>query len=85
MKYTFPALIEEDKNDPGFYIITFPDLIGIGSECEAGEEMEVAKEILSLALSSKHRRLVEPTDVEVLKKHYPNCEVILVEVDIEED
>ena len=85
MKYTFPALIEEDENDPGFYIINFPDLIGIGSECGPGEEMDVAKEILSLALSIKHYRLMEPTDPEVLKKHYPNCEVMLVEVDIDED
>ena len=37
MKYCFPALLEEDEREPGFTIISFPDLIGIGSECEKGK------------------------------------------------
>ena len=47
--------------------------------------METAREILGLALITKYRRLVEPTDTEILKKYYPECEVILVEVDVDED
>ena len=83
MKYRFPALCEDDKNEPGFVIITFPDLLGIGSECEKGKELETAKEILSLALSTKHRRLVEPTNVDILKEKFPECKVIMVEVGVD--
>ena len=82
MKYTFPALFKEDPNDPGYIIISFPDLIGIGSEAKEGEEMIYAQEILELALSIPHRRLVNPTAVAILKERYPDYEVRLVTVDI---
>ena len=85
MKYCFHALLEEDEREPGFTIISFPDLIGIGSECEKGKEMETTREILGLALITEYRRLIHPTDVEILKKYYPDCEVILVEVNVDED
>lgn len=82
MKYTYPALFIEDPNDPGYIIISFPDLIGIGSEAKEGEEMIYAQEILELALSIPHRRLVNPTEVAILKERYPDYEVRLVTVDI---
>lgn len=84
MKYTFPALLKVDKDDPNFTIISFPDLLGIGSECEKGKEMETAKEVLELALTAPHYRLCEPTDIEALKQKFPDCKVVLVEVDVEE-
>ena len=83
MKYTFPALIKEDLDNPGYMVISFPDLIGIGSECRMGKEEETAKEVLELALSAPHLRLVEPTDINYLKQRYPDYKVILVTVDIE--
>ena len=83
MKYRFPALIKEDKDEPGFVIISFPDLLGIGSECEIGEEEETAKEILELALETPHRRSIEPTDVEVLRRKFPDRKVIVVEVEVD--
>ncbi len=86
MIYRFPALLYEDKDDPGFTIISFPDLLGIGSECEFGQEEETAKEILHLALSSApHYRLMRPTDIKHLKERYPNDRIIIVEVEIEDD
>ena len=83
MKYRFPALIKEDEDEPGFVVINFPDLLGIGSECEEGEEEETAKEILELALTTPHRRNIEPTDVEVLKKKFPDRMVMVVEVEVD--
>ena len=82
MKYSFPAILKADLAEPGFTIITFPDLLGIGSECEVGHELETAEEILKLALSIPDRRKVEPTDIEVLKKKFPDSKVILVTVNI---
>ena len=81
MKYKFPALLYEDKDNPGYTVITFPDLLGIGSECEKGKEKETAEEVLSLALTNSYRRSIEPTNTEILKNIHKDCEVILVEVD----
>ena len=67
MKFVFPALLKEDKDEPGFTVISFPDLFGIGSECEFGKEEETAKEVLELALLSHRYRNTEPTDIKYLK------------------
>ena len=83
MKYVFPALLEEDKNEPGFTVISFPDLLGIGSECEFGKEEETAKEVLELALSSRLYRNTEPTDIKYLKARFPDYRIILVEADVD--
>ena len=86
MIYRFPALLYEDKDEPGFTVISFPDLLGVGSECEFGKEEETAKEVLHLVLSSApHYRLMNPTDVKYLKQYYPDCRVIIVEVEIDDD
>lgn len=86
MIYRFPALLYEDKDNPGYIVITFPDLLGVGSECAIGEEMETAKEVLSLALNSApHYRLTNPTDIKHLKERYPNDQIIIVEVEIDDD
>ena len=84
MKFTYPALLREDKESPGFTIISFPDMIGIGSECENGKEEETAKEVLELVMSAPHYRLTEPTDINILKEKFPNDRVILVEVEVED-
>ena len=84
MKYTFPVFFNEDKDNPGYTVISFPDLLGIGSECLKGEEIEVAKEVLSLVLtSSKYRQNITPTDINRLKERYPNQEMVLISVDID--
>ena len=86
MIYRFPALLNDDENEPGFVVISFPDLLGIGSECAYGEEEETAKEVLTLALvSMPHYRLMNPTDIKFLKERYPNSRVIIVEVEISDD
>lgn len=85
MKYCFPALLKEDEYELGFTVITFPDLFGIGSECEKGKEVETAHNLLEHVLKDSYYRGFEPTDVEVLKKKFPDYEVILVEVDVDED
>ena len=84
MKYTFPVFFKEDKDDPGYIIISFPDLLGIGSECLKGEEIKTAKEVLELALSSSsYRRSIEPTAINKLKEVYPDQEMTLITVDID--
>ena len=86
MIYRFPALLYEDNDNPGYIVISFPDLLGVGSECAIGEEMETAKEVLTLALSSvPHYRLMNPTDIKHLKERYPNDQIIIVEVEINDD
>lgn len=84
MKYSFPAIFYEDENEPGFIVISFPDLIGVGSECEKGKEIETAKEVLELVLSSSpFRRLTNPTDIKYIKKYNPKCRVELIEVEVD--
>ena len=83
MEHTYPALLFEDIDNPGFIVITFPDLIGVGSECLKGEEMETAKEVLELVLSSNTPyKDIPPSKIERLKEKYPDQEVILVTVNI---
>ena len=85
MKYRFPALLKADKYDPIFTVITFPDLFGIGGECERGKEEATAKEILGLVLKDSYYRGFEPTNIDYLKKRFPDYRVIMVEVDIDDE
>lgn len=86
MKYSFPAIIEKDKQNEKYYIISFPDLPCVqGVALGFNDALCNAKLILAEALKYKHFRNTTATSPEQLNKIYPNKKLFLVEAEYPSD
>lgn len=87
MIYTFPAVFKEDRMDPEFINVIFPD-IPSGTTCGCGRDdaFFMAQDCLMLILETQlEMRHVVPTPIKLLKEQYPFDEVRLISVELFDD
>ena len=85
-KVYYPAVFHKAEPDEIGYWIEFPDLPGCLTEGDTIEESyEMAKEALGLYLDTDgdlfHREFKQPSDIELIKKDFPNELIMLIEYD----
>ena len=82
MKYSFPAIFEQDKEDKEFINVTFPDLWGVVTCGKGMEEAKLmAKDVLLNMLQFDYIRETKSKGLEQTKANFPNKTVELVEVE----
>ena len=82
MKYTFPAILEKDKEDENTINVSFPDLLGVYTFGTTRKEailmaQDVLKEVL---LAAEDLRSIIPTPQKELIELYED--VIMLEVEV---
>lgn len=83
MKYSFPAIFEEDKEDPKLINVTFPDIMGAVTFGEGEDDaMFMAKDLLLLMLEEDYVKNIKPKTLQETKNNFPDKKVLLVEVEI---
>ena len=83
MKYSFPAIFEEDEEDKGFINVTFPDIWGAVTFGEGMEDARfMAQDLLKTVLQREYNREIKPKSLEQTKANFPNKHIELVEVEI---
>ena len=82
MKYSFPAIFEEDKQDKESINVVFPDLWGVVT-CGKGmdEARFMAKDVLKSMLQFEYIRETKSKGLEQTKVNFPDKTVELVEVE----
>ena len=82
MKYSFPAIFEQDKQDKNFINVIFPDLWGVVT---CGKDMEearlMAKDVLQSMLQFDYIRETKSKGLEQTKANFPDKTIELVEVE----
>ena len=85
MIYEYPAIFSEDKEDPGWINVRFPDILA-GVTC--GRDMDnaiyMAKDLLELMLTGSPKQCYGPSKIEDLQKEYPGATILMVQVEIDE-
>ena len=85
MKYAYPAIFRVDKDDNKYINVSFPDLMGMVT---CGEGMDdalfMAKDLLTLAMGIDYLRDTPPTSLEATCANFPDAEIIMVEVDVDD-
>ena len=82
MKYSFPAIFEEDAEDPKLINVTIPDIIGAVTFGEGEEEaMNMAKDLLKSMLEFDYVKNTKPTSLEQTQQNFPDKKIVMVEVE----
>lgn len=82
MKYSFPAILEQDEEDKNTINVSFPDLLGVYTFANSRDEaVKMAKDALKESLLANDAyKTMTPTPIEKVKQHFKD--VIMVEVEI---
>lgn len=83
MKVSYPAIFREDKEDPSWINVSFPDIWG-GVTCGKGmdDALFMAKDLLKLMLETAPIQCERPSSLEETQKNFPNELVKMVTVNI---
>lgn len=83
MKVSYPAIFREDKEDPSWINVSFPDIWG-GVTCGKGmdDALFMAEDLLKLMLETAPIQCERPSSLEETQKNFPNELVKMVTVDI---
>lgn len=83
MKVSYPAIFREDKEDPSWINVSFPDIWG-GVTCGKGmdDALFMAKDLLKLMLETAPIQCERPSSLEETQKNFPNELIKMVTVDI---
>ena len=83
MKYSFPAVFEQDQTDKNFINVTFPDLMGVVT---CGQGMEdarfMAKDVLKSMLAFDYVKNTVATSLEKTAQNFKGKIVEMVEVEV---
>lgn len=82
MKYRFPAIFEQDLENPQYINVTIPDIIGAVTFGEGEEEaMNMAKDLLKSMLEFDYVKNTNPSTLEQTQKNFPDKKILMVEVE----
>lgn len=83
MKYSYPAIITVDKDDPTLLNVDFPDVVG-GVTFGKGldDALYMAGDLLKLMISSAPDQVYKPTSWEELVKKYDPKDIYIIEVEV---
>lgn len=83
MKVSYPAIFREDKEDPSWINVSFPDIWG-GVTCGKGmdDALYMAEDLLKLMLETAPIQCERPSSFEETQKNFPNELIKMVTVDI---
>lgn len=80
MKYSFPAIFEEDKESKGAINVVFPDIMGAYTFGMGYEEaMTMAKDLLGALMEMDEMKYIKPTPLENVTTKFGK--VLMVEVE----
>ena len=82
MIYKFPAIFEQDKEEPKYINVTFPDLLGVVTFGEGLQNaIEMAKDVLLTMLEYDYIRNTPAKSLEQTQNNFPDKQVLMVEVE----
>ena len=82
MKYSFPAIFEQDQTDPKLINVTIPDIIGAVTFGEGEEDaMNMAKDLLKSMLEFDYVKNIVPSTLEQTQNNFPDKKIVMVEVE----
>ena len=83
MKYSYPAIFEEDAENPEYICVTIPDVEG-AITFGFGEEnaLAMAKDLLREMLVFSSNKCGTPHTLEEALEFYPSKNVVMIDVEI---
>ena len=85
MLYSYPAIFEQDEEDPQYVNVTFVDIFPGATFGDSFEDaMRMAKDFLKLMICEAPKQVFPPSDIEQVRKEYPGKMVVMVEVEIDD-
>ena len=85
---SYPAIFKEDKEDPSWINVSFPD-IWCGVTCGKGmeEALYMAKDLLKLMLETSPMQCEKPHSLEETQANFPDeiVKLVTVEANIDDD
>ena len=83
MTYSYPAIFENDANNPQIINVTFPDIYGAKtSGIGIIDAMEKASELLTQMLVFQSEQCAEPHSLDEANAAFPEKNILMSDVDI---
>ena len=84
--YRYPAIFTQDPEDPKIISVQFPDIYpGVTFGEGFDDAMYMAKDLLTLMLTTARKQCFPPSSEESIRKDFPTGDIVYVEVIILED
>lgn len=85
MVYRYPAIFEKDEKDENYILVSFPDILAVGTfGTDYDDAVYMAKDYLKLMICDSPKQCLPPSDIEELKKKFPDKTIVMIEVEIDD-